>query len=67
MACVVTCPKKAITMKNNQYGFIYPEIDEITCIDCGACKNICAFTKENSHITSDCLVCVNKDYEKNLI
>lgn len=63
-ACVVTCPKKAITMKNNQYGFIYPEIDEITCIDCGACKNICAFTKENSHITSDCLVCVNKDYEQ---
>lgn len=42
-ACVNTCSKQAILMKPDNYGFLYPSIDERLCINCGMCKKICAF------------------------
>ena len=39
-ACALRCPKKAITMKMDKEGFIYPEIDKEKCINCGLCKRI---------------------------
>lgn len=41
-ACYNICPKKAITMKPNEEGFLYPIIDETKCIDCGLCLKSCA-------------------------
>lgn len=43
-ACMYRCPKKAIYMKNNQDGFMFPVIDKQKCIDCGLCRKICAFS-----------------------
>lgn len=43
-ACSKICPKQAITMKPDVMGFLYPEIDENLCIDCGKCVKVCAFT-----------------------
>lgn len=40
-ACDNICPKKAITMKPAEDGFLYPEIDDQLCISCNACKNVC--------------------------
>ncbi len=40
-ACVNICPKKAIKLKENSEGFLYPKIDETKCINCGLCKKCC--------------------------
>lgn len=40
-ACYNICPKNAIKMKENEEGFLYPEIDKNKCINCDLCKKIC--------------------------
>lgn len=42
-ACYNICPKNAIEMVVDEYGFKYPKIDYTKCISCGACKRVCAF------------------------
>ncbi len=37
-ACMNICPKQAITMVEDEYGFLYPQIDKEKCVGCGACK-----------------------------
>ena len=45
-ACENICPKKAITMKENIEGFLYPVVDREKCIDCGLCLKVCPFNAE---------------------
>ncbi len=40
-ACKAICPKDAISMKEDNEGFLYPEIDKEKCTNCGLCKKIC--------------------------
>lgn len=40
-ACYNICPKGAITMQWDEYGFYKPVIDEGKCINCGLCERIC--------------------------
>lgn len=40
-ACKNICPKGAITMKEDEEGFLYPEINEELCINCNLCVNVC--------------------------
>ena len=40
-ACYQCCPKKAITMIENDEGFLYPQIDKDKCINCGLCVKSC--------------------------
>ena len=42
-ACEQVCPKGAITMVEDECGFLYPQIDQKSCIDCGLCLKKCAF------------------------
>lgn len=42
-ACKHICPTHAIEMVSDQEGFLYPEINQKLCIDCGLCKQVCAF------------------------
>lgn len=42
-ACQAICPKNAIEMVEDEYGFIYPIIDENKCINCNLCKKTCAY------------------------
>jgi coenzyme F420-reducing hydrogenase beta subunit len=42
-ACMNICPTKAITMKPDENGYIFPIIDNNSCIECGTCKKVCAF------------------------
>ena len=39
--CQVICPRGSITMKKDKYGFLYPSIDQNTCINCNKCDNFC--------------------------
>lgn len=40
-ACNNICPKKAISMTEDNNGFIYPKIDTSKCINCNLCKKVC--------------------------
>lgn len=42
-ACVNKCPKQAITMQEDEYGFMYPVIDVDRCFKCGLCVKTCAY------------------------
>ena len=33
-ACLSICPQNAISMRCDDYGFIYPHIDQKKCIGC---------------------------------
>lgn len=45
-SCVQKCPKNAISMIENEEGFLYPIIDKEKCIDCGLCSKVCPQLKE---------------------
>lgn len=40
-ACKNICPVNAITMKKDNEGFLYPEIDLEKCVKCGLCEKTC--------------------------
>lgn len=40
-ACKSACPTKAIEMKSNNKGFLFPEIDYQKCIGCNICVKVC--------------------------
>lgn len=40
-ACASICPKHCITMTEDHEGFLYPNVDENTCISCGLCEKVC--------------------------
>lgn len=64
-ACLNICHKQAITMEEDECGFLYPKIDEDICINCGACTRVCAFqnTEEyNSPIR--CYAAVSRDKDQ---
>ena len=42
-ACMNICPKHAISMVEDEYGFKYPSINEELCIRCGVCKSVCGY------------------------
>lgn len=54
--CAKVCPTKAITMEENEEGFLYPKIDKTKCINCGKCIRFCQVNdidqKENKIINS---------------
>ncbi|MBR5920578.1 MAG: Coenzyme F420 hydrogenase/dehydrogenase, beta subunit C-terminal domain [Bacteroidales bacterium] len=40
-ACVQTCPKNCIVLKEDLEGFLYPEVNLSKCVDCGLCEKVC--------------------------
>lgn len=40
-ACMNACTQSSITMMPDQEGFLYPRINEDSCIDCGMCESVC--------------------------
>lgn len=45
-ACMNVCPKHAISMEEDEYGFLYPQINHEICIRCGQCKKVCGYQKK---------------------
>ncbi|HJJ11534.1 MAG TPA: Coenzyme F420 hydrogenase/dehydrogenase, beta subunit C-terminal domain [Clostridiaceae bacterium] len=55
-SCVQKCPKQAISMVENEEGFLYPQINKEKCVDCGLCSKVCPQLKS--------LKMVDKEYPK---
>lgn len=47
-ACVQRCPKACIAMVEDDEGFLYPQVDEALCIDCGLCEKVCPVLNQQS-------------------
>lgn len=63
-ACANICPKLAITMKEDDKGFLYPKINSSLCIKCGLCKQVCQISKEKrftEEVTEKCYGIKNND------
>lgn len=46
-ACVNICPKHCIFMKEDKEGFLYPQVDEQSCINCGKCEKACPVIQQD--------------------
>lgn len=40
-ACLASCPKGAIIMESDQWGFRYPKVNPDLCIACKLCERVC--------------------------
>ena len=40
-ACVSVCPRRCITMQEDEEGFLYPKVDEMLCVNCNLCHRVC--------------------------
>lgn len=49
-ACAQICTAKAIVMKENEEGFLYPIINNEKCIKCGQCVSVCPVLSTNHQI-----------------
>lgn len=45
-ACESICSKKAISMKADKEGFMYPVVNKELCVDCGLCVKVCPVINE---------------------
>lgn len=62
--CAVVCGKNAIKMQRDQYGFLQPIIDQQTCIQCGACEQVCIFKNPQSgKMPKESMLAAHRDYK----
>ena len=50
MACVNKCPVSAIKIIEDEYGFVMPEIDADSCINCDMCTEVCPIEEFEEHV-----------------
>lgn len=48
-ACALSCPQRCLYMKNDEFGFIYPILENPQkCIDCRRCERVCPVLNEKN-------------------
>lgn len=52
-ACVQTCPKQCISLIADKEGFLYPQVNQELCIECGLCENVCPELHQNEEKLPD--------------
>lgn len=40
-ACASICPSGCISMREDEEGFLYPQLNKDNCISCGLCEKVC--------------------------
>ncbi|MFZ2976082.1 MAG: polysaccharide pyruvyl transferase family protein [Candidatus Moraniibacteriota bacterium] len=64
-ACANSCPQKAIEMKEDNEGFLFPNINKQKCIECNICRNICPNNKNYAYEYDNLLAYACKNISKN--
>ena len=52
-ACLNICPVKAITVKEDGEGFLYPYVNSELCIHCNQCKEVCPINQDMAGIIKE--------------
>lgn len=52
-ACVQLCPKQALTMCEDEEGFLYPRINPDLCVKCGLCDKKCPIQYDTHYACKD--------------
>ena len=65
-SCMNICPKEAITMEEDEYGFIYPIIDRNRCVKCGSCISACGYKKNHQKYATKAVFAVANNDENSL-
>ena len=61
-ACVQRCPKHCISLKEDEEGFLYPDVDLDVCIDCHLCEKVCPLINRPKKISpSEVLAVKNRN------
>lgn len=65
--CMSKCPKKAISMVEDETGFLFPKIDESKCVDCHVCVINCPYQNNNNNVSEEpynqqCFLAYNKNF-----
>lgn len=61
-ACVNICPRKAIELCEDEYGYIYPKVNRDKCVGCNLCEKVCLYKQENELFKNKvCFAAVSKD------
>lgn len=50
-ACYSVCPKKCISMQEDDEGFVYP-IASNDCIECGLCEQVCPMVQDSINVNN---------------
>lgn len=50
-ACAQICSHKALEMRRDSEGFLFPMLNEIKCVQCGLCDKTCPVTGSNAENT----------------
>lgn len=48
--CEHICSHSAITIEADNFGFLYPKVNETLCTDCGLCEKVCPFNITNEEL-----------------
>jgi len=67
-ACMNICPKGAIKMQEDEFGFKYPIVDKKKCINCGLCEKVCPIinNSKDNKTNPEAFVCVNNNENERL-
>lgn len=66
-ACAQRCPKQCIDLREDNEGFLYPQIDKKNCINCGLCEKVCPIINDTvSKRPLDVVAAKNNDEEKRM-
>lgn len=63
-ACSLVCPVNAITMVEDDEGFLYPQIDKSKCIKCDKCKKSCGNVNEKKMGDEKAYIAINTSKEE---
>ena len=50
-ACRAVCPVGAVSMTEDEYGFVMPKTDLARCIGCGRCVSVCSFLTPEKYLS----------------
>ncbi|MBR2289897.1 MAG: Coenzyme F420 hydrogenase/dehydrogenase, beta subunit C-terminal domain [Clostridia bacterium] len=61
-ACALRCPVNAISMIEDGEGFVYPQIDNFKCVNCGLCRRVCSNYPLKNTFESKVYAAKSKDF-----
>lgn len=50
-ACRQACPVGAIELVEDEYGYVFPRVDEAACVHCGRCVRACRFKRADEALS----------------